>query len=268
MTRKLSFLAVVAVAALALASVAIAQSPYGPQQPNPQTASKGMAAIERAAAADKYLFVFFWREKSQQADAAWGVLQSAMGKVAERAESAAINVSDPTEKPMVTKFGADRSRLPLVLAIAPNGAITKGFPTKFTEDQLSQAFVSPGTTKVLKALQSRKLVLLSVQSGSPYVQQGSLQRGVADFAADPRYAAATEIVAIDPADPAEASFLQDLQADPRAAGPTTVLLAPPGSVVGTFNGNVTKEQLVAKLASAQSSCCPGGQCGPGGCGPK
>lgn len=267
-TRKLIFLGIATIAVVAVASAVMAQSPYGTQQPAPQTTSKGTAAIQRAAAADKYLFVFFWREKSQQTDAMWSVLQSAMSKVADRAESAAINVSDPAEKAMVAKFGVDRSPLPLVLALAPNGAITKGFPSKFTEDQLAQAFVSPGTAKVLKGLQARKLVLLSVQSRSPYVRQVSLQQGVADFAADARYGGATEIVTIDPADPAEASFLQDLQVDPRAAAQTTVLIAPPGSVVGTFTGNVTKEQLVAKLASAQSGCCPGGKCGPGGCGPK
>ena len=268
MTRKLIFLGIAAIAVVAGASAAVAQSPYRTQQPDPQTASKGMAAIRNAAAADKYLFVFFWKEKSQQTDAMWGVLQSAMSKVGDRAEAAAINVSDAAEKPMVAKFGMDRSPLPLVLALAPNGAITKGFPSKFNEDQFSQAFVSPGTAACLKALQARKLVLLCLQSRSPQVQQVSLQQGVADFAADTRFRGVTEIVSVDPADPAEASFLQDLQVDPRAGGQTTVFLAPPGSVVGKFEGAVTKEQLIAKLQAAQSDPCAGGKCGPGGCGPK
>ncbi len=219
MTRKSIFLGIAAIAVVAGVSAAVAQSPYRAQQPAPQTASKGMAAIQQAAAANKYLFVFFWKEKNQQTDAMWSVLQSAMSKVADRAESVAVNVSDPAEKPMVAKFGVDRSPLPLVLALAPNGAITKGFPLKFDEKQLFQAFVSPGTAGCLKALQARKLVLLCVQSRSPHIRQVSLQQGVADFAADARFAGATEIVAMDPADPAEASFLQDLQVDPRAAAP-------------------------------------------------
>jgi len=267
--RKLIFLGIAAVAVVVGVSAALAQSPYRAQQPDPQTTGRGMAAVQHAAAADKYLFVFFWREKSQQTDAMWGVLQSAMSKVADRAESVAINVSDPAEKTVVAKFGVDRAPLPLVLALAPNGAITKGFPLKFDEKQLlSQAFVSRATAGCLKALQSRKLVLLCIQSRSPYVRQVSLQQGVADFASDRRYAAATEIIVIDPADPAEASFLQDLQVDPRAGGPTTVFLAPPGSVVGKFDGTVSKEQLIAKLQAAQSDPCAGGNCGPGGCGPK
>jgi len=267
-TRKLIFLGIATIAVVASGSAAVAQSPYRAQQPDPQTASKGTAAIQHAAAADKYLFVFFWKEKSQQTDAMWNAFQPAMNKVADRAEAVAINVSDPAEKAMVAKFGIDRSPLPLVLALAPNGAITKGFPLKFDEKQLSQAFVSPGTAGCLKALQARKLVLLCVQRRSPQVQQVSLQRGVADFAADAQFAGATEVVAVDPADPAEASFLQDLQVDPRTAGQTTVFLAPPGSVVAKFNGPVTKAQLVAKLQEAQSDPCAGGKCGPGGCGPK
>ena len=268
MTRKLFFLGIAAIAVVAGASAAVAQSPYRAQQPDPQTTSKGMAAIQHAAAADKYLFVFLWKEKSQQTDAMWNAFQPAMNKVADRAESVAINVSDPADKAMVAKFGLDRSPLPLVLALAPNGAITKGFPLKFDEKQLSQAFVSTAMARCLKALQARKLVLLCVQRRSPQVQQVSLQQGVADFAADAQFAGATEVVAVDPADPAEASFLQDLQVDPRTAGQTTVFLAPPGSVVAKFNGPVTKAQLVAKLRAAQSDPCAGGKCGPGGCGPK
>jgi hypothetical protein len=191
-----------------------------------------------------------------------------MSRVADRAESVAVNVSDPAEKTMVVKFGIDRAPVPLVLALAPNGAITKGLPLKFDEKQLLQAFVSPGTAQCLKALQSRKLVLLCVQSRSPYVRQVSLQQGVADFVTDARFAGATEVITLDPADPAEASFLQELQVDPRSGGQTTVFLAPPGSVVGKFDGPVAKEQLVAKLQEAQSNPCAGGKCGPGGCGPK
>jgi len=227
-----------------------------------------MAAIQYATAAGKYTFIFFWREKGPPTDAMWSTFQSVMGKVADRAESAAVNVSDPAEKPLVDKFGLDRSPLPLVLAFAPNGAITKGFPLKFDESMLPQAFVSPGTAGCLKALQSNKLVLLCVQSPSPQTRQISLQQGVTDFVADARFAGATEIVGIDPADPAEASFLQSLQVDPRVGGQTTVFLAPPGSVVAKFSGPVAKEQLVAKLQQAQANPCAGGKCGPGGCGPK
>jgi hypothetical protein len=264
-TRKSISLGIAMLMMFVGVSAVVAQSPSGaPREP----VGKGIAAIERASGADKYLFVFFWRERNQQTDAMWNVLQSAMSKVTDRAEFVAIKVSDPAEKPMLTKFSVDRSPMPLVLALAPNGAITKGFPLKFNEKQLSEAFVSPGTASCLKALQARRLVLLCVQARLPQIRQVSLQQGVADFAADARFAGATEVIHLDPTDPAEVSFLRELQVDPRTAHSLTVFLAPPGSVIGKFDGTVTKEQLVAKLQEAQSNPCAGGKCGPGGCGPK
>ncbi len=268
MTRMLLSPATAALATIAGVSVALAQSSHRAQEPAAQAASKGLAAMQQAAGTDKYLFVFFWKERNQQTGDMWGVFQSAMGKLADRANSIPINVLDPVEKPVVARFGVDRAPLPLVLALAPNGAVTKGLPVKFDEKQLSQAFVSPCTASCLKGLQARKLVFLCVQGRSPQYAQSSLPQGVSDFAADNRFAQATEIVTVDPADPAEASFLQGLQVDPRARGQTTVFLAPPGSVIAKFQGPVTKEQLVATLQAAQSNPCAGGKCGPGGCGPK
>lgn len=268
MTRTMVFLGIVAMVVMTGVSAAVAQSPYRAHQPDPRPTGQGMTALQQAARAGKYLFVFFWKEKSPQTDAMWDVLQAAMAKVTARAEVVAINVTDPAEEAMRTRFGIDRAPLPLVLVLAPNGAVTKGFPLKLTETQLLQAFVSPGTAECLKALQARKLVLLSVQRRSVYAQQASLQQGAADFAADARFAGATEVVSVDPADPAEAAFLQSLQVDPRSSTSVTVLLAPPGSVVGKFDGAFAKEQLVAKLQAAQSNPCAGGKCGPGGCSPK
>jgi hypothetical protein len=119
----------------------------------------------------------------------------------------------------------------------------------------------------MNALQAQKLVLLCVQPKSADVQPASLQKGVKDFTADPQYAA-TKVVGLNASDPAEAKFLTDLKVDAQTAAPVTVLIAPPAAVVGAFPGDVTKAQLVAKLTAAQSSCCPGGKCGPNGCCPK
>jgi len=265
--RKLSFVTVAAMLLAAAPSFTLAQSPHRPQVPAPQTAGRAAAAIQHAAAAGKYLFVFFWQDKSQPTSDAWSAFQTATSKLADRAETVAINVSDPAEKTLVTRFGLDRSPLPLVLAIAPNGAITKGFPGKPTEDQLSQAFVSPATASCLKALQDRKLVLLCVLNSTSQPLAAAVQ-AARDFQADPRYAAHSEIVLLNAGETAEASFLKSLRIDPQTPQPVTVLMAPPGSVVGKFEGAVTKDQLVASLQSAQSGCCPGGKCGPGGCGPK
>jgi hypothetical protein len=140
-------------------------------------------------------------------------------------------------------------------------------PVKFDENQLREAFVSPCTARCLKALQDRKLVLLCVQNEKTQFSQVAW-RGAQDFKADARFAHATEIVPLNPDDQTETLFLRDLQVDPRTPQAVTVLLAPPGQAIATFAGAVSKDQIVAKVASAQSGPCANGQCGPGGCGPK
>ena len=233
----------------------------------PVVASPGAAAIEKAAKDNKYLFVFFWKDDTQHSRVMRGVFQAAMAKAADKAGSIEIQTGDPAEQQIVALYGVSRAPMPLVLAIAPNGAITKGLPSRFDESQILQAFVSPGTAECMKALQDRKLVLLCVERPSPQIRQVSLQKGVQEFTTDQVYAQSSKVVSLNAGDPAEASFLKSLQVDPQTATPVTVLMAPPGSVVGTFAGEVTKEQLVAKLKTAQSGCCPGGKCGPGGCRP-
>jgi len=233
----------------------------------PQAGGKATAALAQAAAANRYVFVFFWREPGSQTDQAWKLLQTAAAALGDRAAVTAVSVSDPAEKAIVGRYDISRAPMPLVLSIAPCGVVTKAFTGRVDENQLRAALVSPCTEKCMKALHDRKLVLLCVQDSTKEFNVAAIQ-GARDFQADPRYAAHTEIVHLNSAEPAEAKFLKDLQIVPKTAVPVTVFMAPPGTIVGKFEGAVAKEQLVAKLAAAQSGCCPGGKCGPGGCGPK
>lgn len=231
-----------------------------------ETRQAGLAAMEKAAAGDRYLFVFFWKDEDSATTAMRKVFETAIQKVAERADAVTVNVSDGRDSGIVKKFGVDRAPMPLALAIAPNGAITGGFPTEFTEAKLLDAFASPGLAKCMKALQEGKLVLLCVQNGKTTFNAEAI-KGVQAFKADERFASATEIVMLDPSDSAESSFLGDLKIDPKTAKAVTAFLVPPGSAIAEFEGETNKEQLLAALQSA-GSCGPGGVCGPGGCGPK
>ena len=225
----------------------------------------GMAAVDRAAKAKKHLFVFFYRDEDEQTRAMRKVFDSAVRRVADKAMAVTVRLDDPREKKIVEKFRADRAPMPLVLVLAPNGAIAGGFPREFTERQLVGAFASPCMQECLKALQQRKLVLLCIHRQASKGTAEAMQ-GVRDFKADQRFAKATEIVMVNPAESTEARFLKTLRVDPETDQAVTVLLAPPGSVVGTFKGAVDKPALVAALEKALSACGAGG-CGPKGCGP-
>jgi hypothetical protein len=230
-------------------------------------AGRGVAALGQAAQAKKYLFLFFWKQDDEQTAAMRKVFDAATGKAADRAESIALNVTDPAEKAIVEKYMLDRAPMPLVLAVAPNGAITGGFPTRFEEKDLLDAFASPCTAQCMKLLQENKLVLLCVQNSATKWNDEAM-KAVREFKADARFAPATEIVVLDPADKAEAKFLTDLKVDSKTTQAVTAFLVPPGSAIALFDGPVGKDALVSTLQSAMAGGCAGGSCGPGGCAPK
>jgi hypothetical protein len=218
---------------------------------------RGRAALEQAAEADNYLFAMFWERESEQTTAMRQVV-SAAAEASERADSVFVQVTDPAEQEFVEKFRLDRAPMPLVLAIAPNGAVTGGFPYQCEEQELLEAVTTPGTADVLKALQDGKLVFLCVQNGSTDLNNEALQ-GVDDFTRDPVVGKLAEVVMLDPQDPAEASFLSDLGIEPHTSVAVTALLVPPGTVAAKFEGPTSKEIF---MAAFQRSC------GPGGCGPR
>jgi len=228
-------------------------------------ASPGLAALQAAAEQGQYAFVFFWKDNSEPTQRMYQTLNAGTAKMT-GVHVVGVAVMDAREQKTVAAFGADRAPLPLIAAVAPNGAVTKAWPLQIREEQLQEGIVSEATARCMKALQDQKLVLLCVYNAKMPHSASSVQAAVG-FKADPRFAAAAEIVTLDPTDAREAAFLRTLQVNPRTPDAVTVLLAPPGRPLAQFAGTVTTQEIVAKVTSAQSGCCPGGKCGPGGCGP-
>jgi hypothetical protein len=226
--------------------------------------SKGLALIKHAGEAQKYAFLFFYQTEDDQTRAMRPVFDATMQKVADKAEAIVINTTDPAEHAIVLKFKVDRAPMPLVLALAPNGAVTGGYPLKFDEQILMGAFCSRSTWESLKALQDDKMVFLCVQNKATKFAAEAMQ-AVRSVKADAKYSATTEIVMLDPTDQAEADAVKRLSIDPKLDEAMTILIAPPVTIVNRFKGATTKDAIVAeiqKAASGKGGCCPGGSCGP------
>ncbi len=222
-------------------------------------AGRGMAALREASRSGKYLFAFFFKAEDEQTFAMRKIFDTAMEKLADRAQWVAVNIADAPGKAMVTKFDLEGAPMPLVLAVAPNGAITGGFPTKFAEQQLMEAFASPAAEKCMKSLQDGKLVLLCIHNAKTKSNAAAM-KGVNDLKADERFSHVTTAITLDPADKKEAAFLADLQVAPEITEATTVFLAPPGRPVAKYEGATDKQTLVDTLNKANTGCCPGGCC--------
>jgi hypothetical protein len=183
------------------------------------------------------------------------VVKSGVESRDDRATWAYVNVSSPTEKALVDRFGVGRAPMPLTIAVAPNGAMTKLTPTTITDEQIEKSFVTPAMAHSMKAMQEGKLVLICTQSGAKPV----IPAGVRDFANDPEFKLRVTVVGIPSNDPQEVELVRQLEADVVTKGATTVFLAPPGVLVGKFGAAATKEQLAVALHKA-GHCCDDPNC--------
>ena len=245
--------------AAALASVA------GAAETN--VADAAAAGIHRVADVGKYAFVLFHRGGNGAAGARETV-KTAVAQSDGRAGSLEVEVSDPASASTVRKYGADRAPLPLVLVIAPNGAVTAGFPESCEPRALAEAMVGKTYAACLKSLQDGKLVFVTAPGTNAANNQAAM-KGVTEMAADERFAGYTDTLQVQADDNDGGELLAKLKVADAGKTPVTVLLAPPGRVVGTYTGATEKATMVADLMRAMAGATGGsGGCGSGaaGCG--
>jgi len=221
-------------------------------------------AIRAAAKQNRYVFVTFYKNNDSASKEMLADVKSIQGKFANRADFVSVDVGDKANRQVVTRYGADRSPIPLTIVIAPNGAITAGFPREIKKTDFSDVFVSDGTAAVLKVMQNRKIAAVCLESSrTKYNKQCSATaRGVRS---DSMLGGAVETVTIDPSDRSESKLLKQWAVNSDSANAQLVVIAPPGRVVGKFDGAASKDSVMASLMKSLSGGCGGGSCGPGGC---
>ena len=113
--------------------------------------------------------------------------------------------------------------MPLMIAVAPNGAITALVQQKLTAQSIQDASVTPTMMQAMKSLQAGKLVLVCVHGSTRSAVPGAVK----DFQTDPHFKDRLTTFSLEAADPGEAKFLTQMQLDPEATATKAVLLAPP-----------------------------------------
>ena len=248
------------------ASTAYAASSKPAAQSKPTTAKESAAekAIRSAAERKRYVVIAFYQKGDAAGNKMLAVVKSMHNQLSNRADFVTVDTGSSANQALVTRYGVDRAPSPLTLVLAPNGAVTAGFPSEIKTTDFSGVFVSDGQAAVLKALQSNKLALVCLQNGKTKYNKESMT-AAEGLKADKTLPGLVGIVKIDPSDSRESSFLQKCKVNAGSANAQVLMIIPPGKVLGTFDGNTTKDKLMASLQSAMQSC--GSGCGPSGCGP-
>ena len=217
-------------------------------------AGPGEQAVATAARNNQFAFVMFYRSNDAATQSMHRTLTSSLS---DRKDVAVVpvQIGDAGEAALIKKFDATRIPMPAVAVLAPNGAVCSVLTQRVSEKQLVACIVSPGQAKCLKALQDGRIVALCAQPSA----DAEIPVGVKQFQADKLYSERTTVVPVLASDAGEAKFLNQLRVPTNQRTPVVAFMAPPGVMIGVFEGNVTHSELAQKLAAA-GKCCDDENC--------
>jgi hypothetical protein len=242
--------------------------------------NEGHSRIDRAfdgvSEQGKYLFLYF--HKNSDLENLMPTIREAKSRWGDEAYFMEVNVNDPAERAHVTKYRIRST--PMLLAIAPNGAVTAGFKDSATMGQVERAFLPEAMAEVVRAIQSRQTVYIVIGAeDSAYFQEalsaveGSVSRleGIAHS------------VVVDPNEESSETILRNAGVENDPGVTQTLVVSPGGGVVARFVGEVTERELLdsfgkvleqskgcgARTVTGGSPCEPGrGVSGGRGCGAR
>lgn len=228
------------------------------QQPGTRntTASPTEQYLQQSATEGKFTFILFYKEADSATQTMAAAVKEKLASEANRATMTSARVGDAAEAALVNRFGLSRAPMPMLVAVAPNGAMTGLFARNVNLDTITNAFVSPTMMQCMKHLQDGKLVFVCVHSD----EKPAVPQSVQGFAASNEFRNRTVMVSMRADNLEEATLMQQMKLDGRTvSGTVAVLIAPPGVMVSHFNAASSQADIAAAVHKA-GKCCDDPNC--------
>lgn len=239
---------IVAATFSAVLNIGVAANWSGAQSPAGVRVATATPAVGQTP---KFKFILFWKENNAATQRMTDALKKAVDQRSQRAEWTSVNVNDASQLAIVERYHVERAPMPMVLCVAPNGAITGGIARQISDEEIESALVTPAMAEAAKALQEKRIVVIQVKRDARL----PMPAGALEFMADPLFKARTTAVNVVLGDAAESRFVTEMEIKPdEVADSVVVVLAPPGVLVGKYPASVTKDQIGTALHAAGKCC--------------
>jgi thiol-disulfide isomerase/thioredoxin len=152
---------------------------------------------------------------------------------------------------------------PTILVMAPNGVVVREFRQNITFEKLESAFVTPAMAQILRGLQDRRVIFLTVQAAD-WDNASSVTTTVS--AVGDILRSSVRVLHIDPTTKEEEPLLKVLKVDNDQEQSLTYVVSQSGQVGSRFEGPVSRKDLFLafqKVLAARAGCGGSGS-GPGG----
>ena len=222
-------------------------------------AADASAALAAARERQAYTALYVHQGPEQRAGNLWESYEAALADdtFPDEVASAVLDLADGRQAALIDELGIEGVDAPVVLLVAPNGAITGGNAQEVDIGMIRSGLLPALDQAIILAFQRQRGVLLCIETGDA-AADGPAQVGVDAAMALAVVSDGIDKVTATPETAGRAELLANLRLPAQPEQPITMLLMPPGRVAGLIHGPTERDAIFALIARAQSGggCCP------------
>ncbi len=209
----------------------------------------------------RHAILFFYQEGCGECEEVKDVLKKGVQIWGDKVKVSQVDINKKTNDKIRQEFRIFST--PTILVMAPNGVVVREFRENITIESLESAFVTPAMAQILRGLQDRRVIFLTVQAAD-WKNASSVTKTVSTVGEILRNS--VRVLQVDPTRREEKPLLKMLNLDNRQKQTLTYVVSQSGRVGSRFEGPVSRKDLFLafqKVLAARSGCGGSGS-GPGG----
>jgi thiol-disulfide isomerase/thioredoxin len=210
---------------------------------------------------NRHAILFFYQEGSGECDEAREVLREGSEIWGDRVKISHVDINKKENDEIRKEFRVFST--PTILVMAPNGVVVREFKKNITTESLESTFVTPAMAQVLRGLQDKRVILLTVMA-EDWKNASRVQNTVSSVGEILRNS--VRIIHVDPTNKEEQPMLKILKVDNSQNQSLTYVVSQSGLIGSRFEGPVSRKDLFMAFQKvlATRSGCGGSGSGPGG----
>ena len=201
---------------------------------------------------NRHAILFFYQKGSRACDEVKPVLEEGAEIWGNRVKISRIDINKQENRKIRQEFRIYST--PTLLVIAPSGVVVREFKENITAPRLEKAFVTPAMAQILRGLQDKRVIFLTVQEEN-WKNASSVRKTVSRGGEILRNS--VRIVHLDPKNMEEKSLLKMLKVDKNQNQSLTYVISQSGQIGSRFEGPVSRKDLFMafqKVLTARSGC--------------
>ncbi|MFW5828907.1 MAG: hypothetical protein ACOCXA_01485 [Planctomycetota bacterium] len=223
-------------------------------------AADASAALAAARERQAYTALYVHHGPEQPAGDLWESYEAVLADDAfpDEVASAVLDLADEQQAALIDELGLEGIDAPVVLLVAPNGAITGGNAEEVDIGMIRSGLVPALDQAIILAFQRQRGVLLCIGIGDAAADEPA-QAGVDAALSQAVVSGSFDKIAVPPGMAGRDALLANLRLPAQPEQPITMLLMPPGRIAGLIHGPTERDAIFGLIARAQSSgggCCP------------